>query len=489
MNRRDTFYPHISGADDPRVEVRRSGPPDPDGSAVVCWLQRAPRADDNPALDVAVRHANRLGLPVVALFVLRAGWPRATARHYHFMLQGLAELGPALAARGAAFELREGDEGEVARFCAETRAALLVGDENPLREPERWRKQVAEAVRVPFVTVDADVVVPSVLLAKEQFSAGTMRPRVQRQLEWFLVRPTKVSARKKGGGQGALRVEQGFSPARQASRLERLLAETASAAAPGWTGGARAARALLRRFVRERLPGYAGRRNRPEQDGTSQLSPYLHFGQIGPREVALAVQGADAPAEDRRSFLDEFIVRRELAWNFVRFNPRYDSLEGCERWARQTLDAHRGDEREHLYGFDALESAATHDPLWNAAQRQMMESGWMHGYLRMYWAKKILEWSASPEEAMAHAIELNDRYELDGRDPSGYAGVAWAVGGKHDRAWGPERPIFGTVRYMSLASTSRKFDSRAYIRRWTTTDESTTKDTKDTKNTKAGRVR
>ena len=217
--------------------------------------------------------------------------------------------------------------------------------------------------------------------------------------------------------------------------------------------------------MRERLAGYASRRNRPEVEGTSQLSPYLHFGQIGPREVALAVQGAEAPAEDRRAFLDQFVVRRELAWNFVRFNPRYDSIEGCEPWARRTLDAHRADQREYLYGLAALETAGTHDPLWNAAQRQMVETGWMHGYLRMYWAKKILEWSASPEEAMAHAIELNDRYELDGRDPNGYAGIAWAIGGKHDRAWGPERPVYGTVRYMSLASTSRKFDSRAYISR------------------------
>ena len=454
MERRETFYPDSGSADDPRVQVRRGGPANLDGTAVVCWLQRAARANDNPALDLAIRLANHLRLPVVALFVVREGWPGATAPHYRFMLDGLAELGPALARRGVAFVPRPGGEGEVARFCAEVHAALLVGDENPLRAPERWRQRVAGEVAIPFLTVDADVVVPSILLGKEQFSAGTMRPRVQRHLEWFLLPASKVKA---------LAVGQGFGPAEHV--LDRLVTR-AGTAASGWAGGARAARAALRRFVRERLPGYASRRNRPELEGSSQLSPYLHFGQIGPREVALAVQEAEAPAEDRRAFLDEFVVRRELAWNFVRFNPRYDSLEGCEPWARRTLDAHRADEREHLYGLAALEAAATHDPLWNAAQRQMMESGWMHGYLRMYWAKKILEWSASPEEAMAHAIELNDRYELDGRDPNGYAGIAWAIGGKHDRAWGPERPVYGTVRYMSFASTSRKFDSRAYIRRW-----------------------
>jgi deoxyribodipyrimidine photo-lyase len=175
------------------------------------------------------------------------------------------------------------------------------------------------------------------------------------------------------------------------------------------------------------------------------------------------VQDADAPLEDRRAFLEELIVRRELAVNFVRFNPRYDSLDGCEPWAIRTLSRHGADERPWRYTERQLEQAETHDPLWNAAQRQMVAAGWMHGYLRMYWAKKILEWTRSPAEAMAIAIRLNDCYELDGRDPNGYAGIAWAIGGKHDRAWGPERPIYGTVRYMSHASTSRKFDAKRYI--------------------------
>jgi deoxyribodipyrimidine photo-lyase len=218
--------------------------------------------------------------------------------------------------------------------------------------------------------------------------------------------------------------------------------------------------------VRGRLAGYGSARNHPEADGTSRLSAYLHFGQIGPREVALAVRDSGAPPDDTRAFLEEFIVRRELAWNFVRFNPRYDTLDGCERWARRTLDEHRDDRRDPVYTLAELEQAGTHDPLWNAAQRQMVRSGWMHGYVRMYWAKKILEWSPTPEEAMARAIELNDRYELDGRDPNGYAGIAWAIGGKHDRAWGPERPVYGKIRYMSFASTSRKFDSRSYMEQW-----------------------
>jgi len=222
---------------------------------------------------------------------------------------------------------------------------------------------------------------------------------------------------------------------------------------------------VLRQFVKERLAGYERQRNQPDIDGTSQLSPYLHCGHLGPHTVALAVKNADAPLGDREAFLEQLIVRRELSINFVKFNSNYDTLQGAEPWALRTHQEHRRDEREYLYSESQLENAETHDPLWNASQQQMVASGWMHGYLRMYWAKKILEWTRTPEEAFAIAVRLNDKYELDGRDPNGYTGIAWAIGGKHDRAWGPERPVYGKIRYMSHASTSRKFNSKGYIDR------------------------
>ena len=425
-------------ADDPRVAVRRPGPPDPDGKAVVYWMQRAQRADDNPALDTAIDAANQLRLPLVVLFVLDPRFPSANVRHFQFMLEGLAELPTALSSRGAGFVLRIGERDEVVRFCGEVRAALLVGDENPLREPERWRRQVAAALRIPFWTVDADVVVPSALLEKEQWSAGTMRPRVARHLDLCL----RPSARPKC--RAPWRAPKGLPRVDPDVRwlLQELPLDRSVAPAPGWRGGRRAGLARLSAFVRRRLDGYSTRRNRPEEDGTSGLSPYLHFGQVGPREVALAVRSAgDAPPADRQAFLEELVVRRELAVNFVRFNASYDRVESAARWALESLARHRRDRREWIYSERPLEQAETHDPLWNAAQRQMVDSGWMHGYVRMYWAKKILEWSESPEAAMAAAIALNDRYQLDGRDPNGYAGIAWAIVGKHDRAWGPERPI------------------------------------------------
>jgi deoxyribodipyrimidine photo-lyase len=190
----------------------------------------------------------------------------------------------------------------------------------------------------------------------------------------------------------------------------------------------------------------------------------LHFGHIGPREVALAVREAEVFDEDRAAFLEELIVRRELAVNFVHYNSAYDRLDGCEEWARTTLQRHARDPRQRV-PLKLLTAAESPDPLWNAAQAQMLETGWMHGYMRMYWAKRLLEWTSSPEEAFALATALNDAYQLDGSDPNGYAGVAWAIGGKHDRAFA-ERPVFGTIRYMSPLATARKFDSREYIRRF-----------------------
>jgi deoxyribodipyrimidine photo-lyase len=443
----------------PGVTIRRPGPPDPAGRSVVYWMQRAQRAADNPALDAAIHAANALGLPAVAFFGLTPAYPNANRRHYAFLADGLPDIARALRARGVGFVVRRHPDEDVARFCDDAGAALVVGDENPLREPERWRQVAASRLRVPFWTVDADVVVPTALLGKEQYAARTIRPRLRPLIPRYLEarrEPTARVAWREGRVQGL--------PADQ-STVDALDVSASAARVASFRGGPAQARRVLQRFLRERLHGYAEGRNHPELDATSQLSPYLHFGHIGPREVARAVRDAEAPREDRDAFLEEFIVRRELAVNFVRYNPRYDSLEGCEPWARRTLETHASDRREPAYSLARLEAADTHDPLWNAAQVQMVETGWMHGYVRMYWAKKILEWTRDPAEAFARAVLLNDRYELDGRDPNGYTGVAWAVGGKHDRAWGPERPVYGTIRYMSYASTSRKFDCARYIRR------------------------
>lgn len=444
---------------DPRVTVLRAGMTEGAGRCVVYWMQRAQRASDNPALNVAIDVANALERPVVVFFRLTPRVTRANERHYQFLLEGLRELPEALRRRNVHLVLRCDPE-TADGFCAEVGASLLISDDDPLRQPQETRRTVAARLQIPFWLVDADVIVPSRLLRKEQYAARTIRPRVHTLLPQFLVALPNRSARVAWPPRSRVAGEH-----IDLVLLDRLAIDRSVKPVALFHGGPSQAQRALRTFVKERLREYGERRNQPVADGTSQLSPYLRFGHIGPHTVALAVRQADAPARDRDVFLEQLIVRRELSVNLVRFNPAYDRIGNAEPWAQRTLAAHGLDPRSYHYTVEQLEHAETHDPLWNAAQQQMVVTGWMHNYLRMYWAKKILEWSTTAAEAYETAVALNDRYELDGREPNGYAGIAWAIAGKHDRAWGPERPIYGTVRYMSFASTSRKFDSKGYIAR------------------------
>jgi deoxyribodipyrimidine photo-lyase len=424
-------------------------------------MRRAQRAYDNPALETAIAVANTLKLPVVAFFGLLARRPDATLRAYHFMLEGLIDTAARLQRRRIGFAMKVCADSDSAagfeRFCAEVKPALVVEDENPLR-----RAPGGSSSR-PTWSVDADVIVPSRLLRKEQFAARTIRPRIHKLLDQFL----------KAVGNRKVLVPWTLRDARAPSLdlLKQISLDRGVGVASDFSGGTTSGLAAMRSFIRKHLDAYDVARNHPEFAGTSRLSPYLHFGQLGPHTIALAVATSGAADKSTDAFLEQLIVRRELAVNFVRFNPHHLHLQSCEPWAMRTLAEHWRDTRRQMYSPRALEQAETHDPLWNAAQRQMVDSGWMHNYMRMYWAKKILEWSESPEAAYEVAVKMNDRYELDGRDPNGYAGIAWAIAGKHDRAWGPERPIYGKIRYMSYESTRRKFDSRAYIARWQPREE------------------
>ena len=445
---------------EPRIRVVRGGEIDPAGRCVVYWMQRSQRSRDNPALDLAIDVANALRLPVLAVFGLTAGYPGAQRRHYRFLLEGLPETRNELEARGVALVVRIGSPDEVVlALVREARAAVVVGDENPVRAGQQWRRRVAELLREPYLCVDSDVVVPSALFPKEEYAARTIRPKIHRVLADYLKPLANPDAR--------FRWARGSIPRGEALGVDDLLNRlkvSGVSAVHGYRGGPVEARRRLARFVNERLPRYATDRNLPTPYMTSELSAHLHFGHISPLTVALAVQQSGAPRESVEAFLEELIVRRELAINFVARNPDHDRLAGCPAWALATLAKHAADPRPFLYGAATLESAATHDPLWNAAQTEMVVTGRMHNYIRMYWAKKILEWSPGPETAFDVALDLNDRYEMDGRDPNGDTGVAWAVGGKHDRPW-PERPVFGTVRSMTFEGMRRKFDVDGYIAR------------------------
>jgi deoxyribodipyrimidine photo-lyase len=445
---------------DARVTVRRSGPPI-EGRSVVYWMQRAQRGLDNPALNIAIEAANELKKPVAVFFGLHPKYPNANLRHYAFLIEGLAETKRRVEARGAAFIFRPYPNHDLIRFCDEAGACLVIGDENPLRAPESWRRKAAEKLRAPLWTVDADVIVPTKFFPKEEFAARTLRPKLHRVLSSFLA-PLENTRAKFKWNPNDIPASQSLDEKRL---LEELPFDRGAQPVDSFKGGTAAGQKLLKRFLRDRLSQYDTARNLPNLPGTSELSAYLHFGHLGPLTIALAVRDADAPKAAKDAYLEELIVRRELAINFVARNPEYDTLAGCHEWARKTLATHARDEREFLYTEAQFENAETHDSLWNAAQMEMVVTGRMHGYLRMYWAKKILEWTRTPEEAFDIAIRLNDRYELDGRDPNGYTGVAWAIGGKHDRPWGPERPIFGLIRYMNYNGCARKFDVKSYIQR------------------------
>lgn len=446
---------------DPRVTVRREGKPTPDGKCVVYWMQRAQRGADNPALNVAIAAANELQRPLAVFFGLHPNYPNANQRHYAFLIQGLEETKQKIEERGAAFIFRPFPNHDLLKFCAEVNASLVVGDENPMREPEGWRRSATRHLTVPFWTVDADVVVPAKLFPKEEYAARTIRPKLQKLLPVFFQKLENLKAR--------FRWTEATKPASQEidpiRLMEELPLDRSASVLPDVRGGTAEGMRVLRQFLNERLATYDTARNQPHLAGTSELSAFLHFGQLSPLTVAVAVREADAPEVAKAAFLEELIVRREVAINFVARNPQYDRLAGCPDWAQKTLAEHAADPRPYLYKESQFESAETHDPLWNAAQQEMVTTGRMHGYLRMYWAKKILEWTRSPEEAFEIAVKLNDRYEMDGRDPNGYTGVAWAIGGKHDRPWAPKRPVFGLIRYMTADGCARKFNVPAYIQR------------------------
>ena len=450
-------------ATQPRILVRRSGTPLKTGRCVVYWMQHAQRIVDNPALDMAVEAANLLDLPVVVYFQVIPNYPNANLRHYHFLQQGLCDVAEDAAERGVAFVLRRTPENSLEAFLEEVQASLLIGDENPCREPERWRKVLVKRLKIPYWTVDADVVVPSRVFERSYVLLHHFRPHLKKEIPNHLVPSANATPllswkpKKKFEFYPLTNdITAGFN------KLDRTIGPVDT-----FTGGTHSALKRLKDFVNLELKHYDTTRNHPELKGTSRLSPYLHFGNIGPITIALAVKKAVAEGKATEAasekYLEQVIAWRELSILFVRHEPNYDTWECAAPWARKTLIEHTADTRPHRYTLAQMERAETADDLWNAAQRQMVDTGWMHNYMRMYWAKKILEWSPDPARAFEWAVSLNDRYELDGRDPNGYAGIAWAIVGRHDRPWF-NRPIFGLVRPMSGASTAKKFDSEQYIR-------------------------
>ena len=447
----------------PRVLIRRGGQPRPAARCVVYWMQRAMRIFDNPALDVAIEAGNLLGLPVAVFFSVIPNYPNANLRHYHFMAQGLRDVEADAAERGVGFVVRRPPDNSLGTFLEEVEAAMLIGDENPCREPERWRIVLARRLKLPFWTVDADVVVPAAVFGRSFHLLHHFRPHLNRALPEFLVPHLNL---KPFHPWKSRKLFAHFSPHNDITAGFKSL-DRSVGPVDTFAGGAHEANRRLALFLVRGLAHYNRVRNLPECDGTSRLSPYLHFGHISPLTIALAAQETAAsgriPLEAKERFLDQVIGWRELSVLFVKYDPNYDTWECAEPWARKTLVEHAGDSRAHRYEFARIERGETADDLWNAAQRQMVDTGWMHNYMRMYWAKRILEWAPDPARAYEWAVMLNDRYELDGRDANGYAGIAWSIVGRHDRPWF-NRPVFGLIRPMSGTALAQKFDAEAYKR-------------------------
>lgn len=460
---------------------RLNDKPARNGGFVLYWMQQSQRAEWNHALEYAVERANALGLPVAVVFGLMDNYPEANERHYAFMLEGLAETFKTLEQRGIGAFIGRGHPAEVA-LKAGRDAALIVCDMGYLRHQAEWRAKVAEGADYEVVEVESDVVVPVETASDHaEYMARTIRPKLLERLDEFLqplkeVKP-RIHANERQWFQGLGNPPRlgrhpsagGDSPPEEGwlclgkdgvgvdGLLQNLKLDRSVGAVSKFKGGTAEAKRRLKKFIAGSLPVYEAHSNQPQTDDVSMLSPYLHFGQISPLYIALEIQKADPKSR----FLEQLIVRRELAMNFVWFTPDYDRFSCLPDWAKLTLKNHAKDKREFLYTREQLEQSQTHDPYWNAAMTEMRVTGYMHNYMRMYWGKKVLEWSRSPEEAFETLLAINNKYFLDGRDPNSYAGIAW-VFGKHDTAW-IERPIFGKVRYMNAAGLERKCDIEEYV--------------------------
>jgi deoxyribodipyrimidine photo-lyase len=420
-------------------------------------MQSSQRAEDNWALSYAIEKANTLGLPIIVYFGLTTEFPEANSRPYWFMLEGLKEVCAALQKLGIRFVIKQGSPPQ-GLIGLSKKASEVIVDRGYLRVTKEWYNYVAERVQAPLIQVEDNVVVPvEETSQKEEYSAATLRPKLLAKLNQFLDLPPQILPKKP-----SLDMEIDSVPL---ANLEKMFADLQIDRSVNiskyFQGGTTRAKKLLDLFIENNLWIYEREGNNPENNCASYLSPYLHFGQISPIYIAIQILRTNASISHK--FLEQLIIRRELATNFVHYNTNYDSFLCLPQWAKKTLTTHSGDQRNYIYNLRELESAQTHDAYWNHAQKEMVLTGKMNGYMRMYWGKKIIEWTKNPAEAFKIALFLNNKYEIDGRDPNGYAGVAWCFG-KHDRPW-KEREIFGNVRFMNKKGLERKFNMNSYLKR------------------------
>tara|TARA_B100000925_G_scaffold244978_1_gene194921 strand:+ start:1108 stop:2466 length:1359 start_codon:yes stop_codon:yes gene_type:complete len=426
------------------------------GGNVVYWMQRDRRFHNNWALIHAQNIAIKYKVPLTVFYSLNGNFANANPRQYGFLLRGLSESIEVFKKHNIPFHLRRGDVlTSLHNYISSSNTGYLITDFSPLKVYKKRLNKIIEDIEIPVDMVDAHNIIPAWIVSdKQEFAAHTIRRKIHILLDSFLHSFPKVISH-------PFNVNIEHETIDPDAILRELQIDNSVQEVKWINPGENEGKRSLKTYLNESMDVTGESRNDPNKDSLSNLSPYIHFGQLSAQEIALQVIATeDSVGKD--TFLEQLIVRRELSDNFCYYNDDYDSFNGFHSWAQKTLNEHRGDQREYLYSSSEFENANTHDKLWNAAQNQMIVSGKMHGFMRMYWAKKILEWSEDPEAALQIAIDLNDKYELDGRDPNGYTGIAWSIGGIHDRPWF-ERPVFGKVRYMNYNGCKRKFDVNKYI--------------------------
>ncbi len=429
------------------------------GDFVLYWMQQSQRAECNHALEYAIQQANKINRAVLVVFGLMDDYPEANIRHYTFMLEGLQETQQSLCKRGIKMIVQKGQPADIALSLGR-RASLIVCDRGYLSHQRKWRQALGHKAKCRVVQVESDVVIPvEVVSGKAEYAARTIRPKIHKHLKDYLgtFKPTEAKKSSLNIPVSGLDLSDIETFAKKMSIDQSVLPVSGF-----FTGGTSRAKKIFKEFIAQRFEHYVENRNQPQTDDISHMSKYLHFGQISPLYLALEILKTENRFKQaREAFLEELIVRRELAMNFVYYTQDYDSYTCLPTWAKKTLGEHKKDRREYIYSRQQLENSRTHDDYWNAAMREMKFTGFMHNYMRMYWGKKILEWSQTPEKAFKTTLAINNKYFLDGRDANSYTGVAW-VFGVHDRAWF-ERPIFGKIRYMAAAGLERKCDIQAYV--------------------------
>jgi deoxyribodipyrimidine photo-lyase len=422
----------------------------------VYWMSRDQRADDNWALIYAIRAANEKNVPLCVVFCLVPEYLNTTERQYSFLIEGLRQLESRIKERGIGFRLMEGfPDTELPSFFNQVGAGLVITDFDPLKIKKQWKRRVVGALDISVIEVDAHNIVPCRVAADRRImSFANFRSKVIPLLSEYLVEyPNGEKIDRKW--------EPETKPIDWVSAASKLRIDRNVKPLTWIVPGEKAAKEALETFIRDRISAYSEGVMDPSKNSQSDLSPHLHIGSLSSQRAVLEVMASEASETAKSTFIENIVVKKEIADNFCLHTPEYDSVGAFPEWARRSINLHRSDVREHLYSLEQLDQGQTHDPLWNAAQMELVKRGKIHGYLREYWANNILEWTRSPEEAFWVAIHLNDRYSLDGGDPSGYTGVAMVIGGLYGHPWKPKE-VIGKIKKMTYTGARLRFDIKAY---------------------------